>query len=487
MRNCRANPLRDRGKCMLKRFTGAVLILLLSICAGCSRKNQNLSAPIPASERYVEAANTASGTYSIDANFNEDKQPSIVNISQAYARFVSNPEDSNKKDVLIVLVEKPLSRAALSIMDDADVEKATQDFREMLRNRDARGLVLRLPADAGDKTPPQIRAYFNGNDIDLGNLELEPKSFSSDKVEGHIKSTASSQQADVTFAVKLQPDVWTGGAFYQQPPSNLSPGQASGQIEINDRVVKLNHAYAQLNEVDLFDGTNTFEVWLTEKPLGTEGFMRLDAESASNVVVSFPTTAPADRSQVHVAAGKQFDSLPDVERDYAKYGKDAIEGRLYSVFLIELRERAYKMDVLFNAQMIPPNPIEGPVTTSEGGEQLPADGGAPAKAYLAAMERMKAARNFDEKVSVWLSVVTKDSAKRIEWDIKSLSEEQRRAVIDVFAPLENRRLTGGMIKDNKATLRFTGTSQGSKAEEAVNMHLEDGQWKIGRREIRVDE
>jgi hypothetical protein len=208
---------------MLKRLTGAGLILLLLICAGCSKKNST-SASLPASERYVEAVNTASGTYSIDAIFNEDKQPSIVNISQAYARFVSNPEDKNKKDVLIVLVEKPLSRAALSIMDDSDAEQATQDFREMLHNRDARGLVLRLPADAGDKTPPQIRAYFNGNDSDFGNLELEPKSFSSDKVEGHIKSTASSQQADINFAVKLQPNVWTGGAFYQQPPTKLAAG-----------------------------------------------------------------------------------------------------------------------------------------------------------------------------------------------------------------------------------------------------------------------
>ncbi|HEX6284253.1 MAG TPA: hypothetical protein VFZ71_05235, partial [Pyrinomonadaceae bacterium] len=160
--------------------------------------------------------------------------------------------------------------------------------------------------------------------------------------------------------------------------------------------------------------------------------------------------------------------------------------RLFSVFLIELRDRAYKMDLLFNAAMLPPAASDGPVTTSEGGEALPADGGDPAKAYLAAMERMKGVKNFDEGISIWLSLVSKDAVERIKQDAQSLSAEQRRLLVEVFAPLENSRLTGGLIKDNKATLRFAGTSKGEKAEEAVNMHLEDGQWKIGRREIRVD-
>ena len=85
-----------------------------------------------------------------------------------------------------------------------------------------------------------------------------------------------------------------------------------------------------------------------------------------------------------------------------------------------------------------------------------------------------------------MTLVTKDAAEKIKRDVPSLSEEQRKLFLEVFAPLENSQLKGGLIKDNKATLHFAGTSQGKKADEAVNMHLEDGQWKIGRREIRVD-
>jgi hypothetical protein len=58
--------------------------------------------------------------------------------------------------------------------------------------------------------------------------------------------------------------------------------------------------------------------------------------------------------------------------------------------------------------------------------------------------------------------------------------------MDVFAPLDDLQLAGGFIKDNSATLRFTGNGREGKATEVVNMHLENGQWKIGRREIREE-
>ena len=142
--------------------------------------------------------------------------------------------------------------------------------------------------------------------------------------------------------------------------------------------------------------------------------------------------------------------------------------------------------MLFNAQILSPKGSDGPVSASEGAEQLPADGGDPTKAYLAAMARLKGVKNLDEAISTWSSVVTREAAERLKKDVFSVTQEQRQLIVDAFAPLDGAKLTGGLIKDNKATLRFSGTSKGDIAEEAVNMHLEDGQWKIGRREIRVD-
>lgn len=477
---------------MWKRLSGAGLILFVSICAACSRnKAPALPQPTEPSDAYVESVNTTSGTLTIDAQFNEDKKPSLINFSQAYARVVTNPEDSAKKDVLIVLLEQPLPRTALSIIVNDNPADETIEFFEMLRNRDARGVVLRVPSDRNPSAADgqeNIRTIFEGQDLDLGDLELELKALTADKAEGRIKSNVESLQADINFAVQLRPDVWTGGAFYQQPSTKLSPGQASGQIAINDRTVSVNHAYVRLIEFDMFDETkHIFKVWLSEKPIDEKALLDDQLlEQSGNVVVSYTTNGPADRSQVSVLSGSKFDPVPDVERDYARYGKDAIEARLFSVFLIELRDRAYKMDLLFNATMLPPTAIDGPVSASDGGELLPADGGDPTKAYFAAMERMKTVKNFDEGIAIWPSLVTKEVAEKIKRDAESLPKEQRQVIVDVFAPIENSKLIGGLIKDNKATLRFSGISRGEKAEEALNMHLEDGQWKIGRREIRVN-
>jgi hypothetical protein len=146
----------------------------------------------------------------------------------------------------------------------------------------------------------------------------------------------------------------------------------------------------------------------------------------------------------------------------------------------------YKVDLLFNAAMLQPAVTNGPVTAANGGTALPPDGGAPAKAYLNAIERMKSAKSFDEKMTVWMSVVPAADAEKLKRDLEALTPAQRQMFLEVFAPLDDLQLASGFIKDNKATLRFTGTGREGKATEVVNMQLEDGQWKIGRREIREE-
>jgi hypothetical protein len=99
---------------------------------------------------------------------------------------------------------------------------------------------------------------------------------------------------------------------------------------------------------------------------------------------------------------------------------------------------------------------------------------------------MKSAKGFDEKAAVWLSVVPAKESEKIKRDLESLPRQQRQVFLDVFAPLDDLQFAGGFVNNNKATLRFTGTGREGKATEVVNMHLENGQWKIGRREIREE-
>lgn len=295
------------------------------------------------------------------------------------------------------------------------------------------------------------------------------------------------------------------------PSTNLAAGQASGQLSIDDRTVKLSHAYARLIELDMFDETkNVFKVWLTDKPVDAkilldEGSNDLLAmkQSGVGVVLTYTTNGPAERSDLdfwllselrdgtHNEQVRQlldlYEEIRGLEREYARHNADAIEGRLYSTAPIKQENRTYKVDLLFNAAMLPPVASDGPVTANNGGTALPADGGAPAKAYFAVMEQMRAAKNLDEKMSVWLSAVPAAEVEKMKSDMESLPAEERETMIEVFAPLGDARLVSGFVKDNKATLRFEGTGRDGKAAEVVNMHLENGQWKIGRREIREEE
>ena len=83
MKSCRENqrPVRDNLSVTYKRSSGAGLILLILICAACSRKDPPSLQPTEPSARYVESVNTTSGTLTIDAQFNEDKKPSVINFS----------------------------------------------------------------------------------------------------------------------------------------------------------------------------------------------------------------------------------------------------------------------------------------------------------------------------------------------------------------------------------------------------------------------
>jgi hypothetical protein len=483
------------------------LTLLLLLCVSCSSKRDAVTGgPASPADRYIESVNTVSGSFSVDAALSEDKKPFTISPTQAYTRVIRNAEDQSKKDAFIILVEKPLSRSALAVAENDDTEEVTRDLAEILQNRDARGLAFRLPLDQ-QGAGPNVRAYFSGHDAHLGNLTVQINSQSADKIEGQVKSDVDSQQSDVSFSVRLLPDLWSGGTYYQQPPTNLQPGQASGQVEFDGVTLKFNHAYARLVDYDMFDETrNVFKVWFTEKPVDanalqndTETELLAMKQSGNSLVLTYTTAGPTDRddptawlvADVREGMDAQQQSAvlartPGMEREYVRCDRDAIEGRLYTTLEINNIRHVYKAELLFNATMLPPTASEGPVTASTGGTALPADGGEPAKAYLAAGERMKAAKDVDQKLAVWLSVVPAAEAEKIKRDLDKLTPEARGLLIDVFAPLDDLRLVGGFIQGNKATLRFSGTGREGKATEVVNMHLENGQWKIGRREIREE-
>ena len=488
------------------RITSLSLIAFCLLFASCSSKRDGAAVPTSTPDRYAESVNTVSGSFSVDMILTEDKKPFTISPTEAYARVIKSTVDQAKSEVFVILVEKPLSRAALAVAENDDAHIVERDLAEVLENRDARGVAFRLPMDQQGATPV-VKGYFSGNEYDLGYLTVQITSQSADKIEGQVKSNVAAQQSSVSFSVKLVPELWSGGTYYQQPSTNLAVGQASGQIEFDGVTVKFSHAYARLVDLDMFDETkNVFKIWLTEKPVDAKVLQEETAtdlltmkQSGNSLVLTYTTAGPTDRDapMAWLVAGVRegmdaeqqlevFARTPGMERDYVRCDGDAIEGRLYTPFPVSNTGHIYKAELLFNATMLPSTATNGPVTASTGGTALPADGGEPAKAYLAAGERLKAAKDGAKKYAVWLSVLPAAEAEKLNRDVDKLSPASRGALVEIFAPLDDLRFVGGFTQGNKATLRFSGTGREGKASEAVNMHLENGQWKIGRREIREE-
>ena len=138
------------------------LILLLITAAACSSR-RDAAIPSPA-DRYVESVNTVSGSFTVDAIFNHDNKPYTFNFTQAYARVVKNPADQSKQEVLIMLLEKPLSRFALAVAENSDAEAGAEEMDEVLQNRDARGVVFRIPV-GGSSSDVKVRPFFTTSAI----------------------------------------------------------------------------------------------------------------------------------------------------------------------------------------------------------------------------------------------------------------------------------------------------------------------------------
>jgi len=519
---------------MLKRKTVSFVLMAALTSLGCSQTRQPaVGAPAAPPIRDVESVNTVTGSFTVAAVFNRnDKSPITVNLTQAYARLVKNRKDETKQDVVILLTEKPLARRAIAAVEATSAEDGANNLKVVLKNREARGIQLRLAVDrkaaaelkekiekrqneGGSSSDDEddrkrgdspLTTYYNGDDHDFLPFELEIKSFSPDTVQGHIKVFGSTEsKADINFTVKLQPDGWTGGVFYRQPPTKLEPGRASGQIEINGKSIKLNYVYARLLDYDFFDeGNNTLKLWFTEQPVeeaalgedSPKNFLAMK-RGGNGVVLLYHTTPASDPSESEVWRVAQISdkttnfslldfrdlkgTIPGTESDYAKFDDRTIEGRLYTVGSIERFEHTYKIEVLFNAAIVQPNAANAPVTTRNGGQPLPADGGAPGKAYLQALEKMRGTKNFAEMLEVWQSIATAEIAAKMKSEFAAVPAEQQDFIFRNFRPPDNPRIVSGLIKDNKATLRIAGTNGVNKYSEVVNMHLENGQWKVGQR------
>ena len=499
----------------MKRNIMLSALTLVLVSVGCARKVP----PLP-----PEIVNSVAGSFSF-----RDK---TVKLTHAYARRVDNEEDRHKQDVMIVFTDRP---APWQVIDGGD---------QYIREKVSAGELLALSVRMADEKNVTFTIYHGGEESGYyppapyvdevftpPTADFKPVSFVSNLVEGQISAkndpTATSDsgtnadarenrsppnyQFDVSFKVALREDEWTG-VYYKFPPTNLEPGRASGQLVVDGKVIKLNHAYARQAEYDLFDKTEVIFL-LTEKPLAEEAlkgesqnhFIRAARAAGNSHVIcdNFNTKeaphsprvwfleqlpASVETLEEQMQFSKAWDQLQYVKVDLSQFDSNAIDGKIYAKEQFERFDHTYEIDVSFNASVVITGDPAGAPVTALSGDPLPDGGGPPGQAYLNFVTAVAKTNNFQELkqlLEASQSAIAFTEMKKSLATVPAEQEQQTFQILKAVLIITDPRVEGGFVNRDKATLWVTGTQDDGKATARINMHLEKGRWKVGRGATQV--
>jgi hypothetical protein len=437
-----------------------------------------------------------------------------VKFNHAYARPVPNDFDKSKQDALILFTEKPIPRNYF-------VEPG-EDFLLWTVSRKAdegllQGFEVRINAEKGIQF---YRLHKKGLSLASFKGDFEPVMFTRSAVQGRLVGKGEfikrQYEFDAEFKISLRPNEWSG-EFYTPPPINLALGRASGQLVINGKATTFNHVYAQA-EADFFDEKNNKLILLfTEKPVSGEasfksGFTNYKnmQQAGNNYVVTYELSAgKADKEWIYIwEVGKLTGTASSIfartifhsDLDIQKSDDKEIQGRLFTELPEKLGEHTYEFNVAFHVTVESDSP-NIPVT-AKNGKPLAVGGGEPGKAFMAIAKALAVAKNARELAgALQSSLIARLAAElRPNAPATEVTKEMEAVAFQLlkFEIIENPQVTGGFIGDGKATLAVVGFQESpfqddsptqaknkpakkQKVSARINMHLENGQWKMGKR------
>jgi hypothetical protein len=486
----------------------ALALVLVSVGRAQTAVNKPTTGEQPMSAKESGIGNSVEGTLTVNGD--------VFRITHAYARRVESDQDKSKQDVLIVFTDRAVARQVFegsSILHFGFGKKATNDE---LRGFEVRITEREETSEDGKvdhKKSISIQIYHPS----LSSFGFYPGGFASNvetvsvsqdvaqgKVSGKSDSKYNDFKYEVTFKVALRPDEWSG-IIYKQPPTNLPLGTARGQVLIDGKPVKLNHVYAvqQASSDDLWgDAEMSVRLFFTEKPVpdpeaalaekNREKFQRLK-QAGHNYVMHLDVTSQTSSSDPLIRELEKPDDdssglvVAETNLLLTKFDKETIDGRIFNDGALIKSERASTLDVSFNAGIIKSDPVDGPVTAGNG-QPLPAGGGAPGAAYLDFIKAMAATKNFKEMKVLLTASRSATLAAEVNRSLAEVPAEREQETFRVYKSvltIENAQVEGGFVSGNKATLWVTGTEDGKKVTARFNMHLENGQWKVGTGSMRV--
>lgn len=322
-----------------------------------------------------------------------------------------------------------------------------------------RGEIRKLESDL-DK----LRSRLHDQERDLDRVMAEAR-------EGKRKSKPETVTHPVPAAI--QAPVRVAGA-------KSSAGTASGTLKINGKGIPLKYAYA-MSQPNTFDAAkNDIAVLLTEKPLPDgalsgigdlrdatrqqQGYAYFKINSEGKPIyelIDHPATREGKYGQIQMSGFTHAGFVP------GRMGKDRVEGSFATSKPEDFMTYKYEIRVEFSAPLLKAKRPE-PLPNARTGKKLPANGGAPGKAYQA---HRKAIRDRDIA-----------ALRRTAPDPKTvdMSDSDLGKAIDFMNTISpaTPKITRGYVRGSRAVLYVEGIVDGEKQYGTVELAKKGTSWYI---------
>lgn len=379
---------------------------------------------------------------------------------------------------------------ALMFSDHALPAKALEDRQKLLqlaRKRAFFGLYAEL---ADDGTLRQSELLYDDGAFS-GPWRFEPPKGKAIATAGRIATEGEDDFFGKPYAVNLTFNLaghangsWSGSPLHQTKPTGLPIGQASGWMERVGRKTEFKHAVA-LIETTLFGESGERSLLFTTRPVTDEmlassrgpetelhhaGIAYLRARLNEQGEVESLMT-PSDDGNAMTFSSNQWSA------ELAAMPASELDGLIECLEERDPISEYPRFQIRFHAAVRRVGSAT-PVT-ADNGKPLPKDGGEPAKAYHAFAQALKKARTIEELVPLRIASVARE--------MESVPVEQRAAMFEFIksessVPL---KIVGGFANETQATLWLEGKQGDERITGRVNVHREDGAWKLGSEEFRI--
>jgi hypothetical protein len=262
--------------------------------------------------------------------------------------------------------------------------------------------------------------------------------------------------------------------------ANETVNWAEGNLIVDGQTFKLNHAYATMDRDPFSDNKYTIRVLVSEQPISQDirddhtALMDLKKE-AKNHAMEIDIDEQLKVTWIGLWGLGQVSGL-EYPFEPVVFNDQLVEGRLFTAKPETVFDKKWQYDVKVKSS-VSVDPYQSFVTASTG-RALAEDGGEPGKAYLDYQAAIRTAKGPGDLDRFYSKPVLKD--RNANPELKELAMEMEKGSL-----LEELKIVGGFIAGEKATLSIEGKREGERnLRGKVNLHMEDGQWKIGAQAFR---